>query len=237
MEGPGRTSPASPTAPHLQGEGPARPGAPAARRWALLQGGQQGAQAPSFRRRGCKRPRQLQGRVGLGSCQPGAAASRASFLFIRSVRAAAGSEGTSGLLPSFLCRTGALRATTNLHIGAAPAPLAPFLGAGPRVRSDARALGLQSDPEPGFLQISASAHPRFRAAGTAAARSASEAERAGLGGQGPRCGWSRGSSPLRPCPGARRPPNVPATEGCLPRASVCRRCPRCGTPPSRGARR
>lgn len=52
---------------------------------------------------------QLQDLVSLGSCQTRSAALSASFLFIRSVRAAARCEGASGLLPSFRCRTDAPR--------------------------------------------------------------------------------------------------------------------------------
>lgn len=57
---------------------------------------------------GLQTARQLQTRVSLGSWQLGSAASLASFLFIRSVPAAARREGTSGLRPSFLCRTATL---------------------------------------------------------------------------------------------------------------------------------
>lgn len=50
---------------------------------------------------------QLQAAAVWGSCQLRSAAPPASFLFIRSVRAATCREGTSGLLPSFLWRTDA----------------------------------------------------------------------------------------------------------------------------------
>lgn len=79
-----------------------------------------GRRLPRWGSRGGKRPRQLQTVVSLGSRQLGSAASRASFLFIRSVRAAARCEGTSGLLPSFRCRT-----------AAPPNPAPPRGGGGP----------------------------------------------------------------------------------------------------------